>query len=301
MSTQTRPRAPRTQAAIKASQVDAKAQATLEASAVKVEAQEAATEAAVTPREASLGERQNRLVNDYRNAESRHGSSQHAAKVAAIAFFRTLPDVVNVATAKSSTQKPVSVRERASQTLEALCVKVERDSKGKAVRGLDTIGFTVNRFSQLVDAFNNAEATGLVKVDALADASETDAAGSDAEQVEALVSALDQAAVVGGKRAAEALASSVREQVQETVEAEGAEAGSPLSVAVEIAQSDVKDMRAAKVAQAKVTPVVKTAAQTIGDAVQGLWDALESEARNLDAGQKSAILAKVQELSKFLK
>lgn len=295
MSTQTKPRAPRNAAAIKASATEAKAEATQAAQSAKVEAAEAATKVV----EASLTDRQAHHVNAYRNAEATHGSSKHAANVAAVAYFRTLPESVTVTTAKSQTVKPVSARDRAAQTLEALCVKVERDGKGKVTKGLDTIGFTPVRVVQLVNAFTRAETTGVVKVEALANPVEGETV-PDAEQVEALVSALDQAAVVGGIRGADALASSIRETVAERVQAEAGEI-SPLAAAVETAKADVKAMREAKAEQAKSTPVVKTAAQTIGDAVAALVSALEAEAQNLDAGQKSALLAKVQAATLFLK
>lgn len=301
MATNTRPRAPRAAQAVKASQdiakaaqaTDVKAQATMDAQAAKVEAADAAK--VVT--EASLSDRQAHHVNEYRNAESTHGSSKHAANVHAVAYYRTLPESVTVKTAKSSQVKPVSARERAAQTLEALCVRVERTDAGKVVKGLDTIGFTPVRVVQLVNAFTRAEVTGVVKVEALVNGTDE----SNPEQVEALVSALDQAQFVGGVKVADALASSIRERVEETFEAEGDDAGSPLSVALDAAQSDVVAMREAKKEQAKSTPVVKTAAQQIGDAVQALWDVLETESPNLDAGQKSALLAKVEALIKFLK
>lgn len=278
MSTNTKPRAPRTRAAVKASQ-----------DAAKVEAAEAATVVV----EASLNDRQSRYVTDYRAAEATHGSSKHAANVAAVAFFRTLPETVTVTTAKSSQTKPVSARERAARTLEALCVNVERDAKGKVTKGLDTIGYTVQRLTMLVDAFTNAERTGMVKVEALANPVEG-AEVPDAESVESLVSALDQAAVVGGKRAAEALASSIREQVE--TDGDAIVGATPLAKAVAVAQDDVVSMREAKKDQAKETAVVKTGSQVIADAVQVLWDALESESTNLDAGQKSALLGKIQAL-----
>lgn len=296
MATTTKPRAPRTRQAVKVSQdaakVDAKVEATKAAQAAKVEAAEAATVVV----EASLSDRQARYVSEYRSAEADHGTSKHRANVAAVAFFRTLPESETVTTNKSQTVKPVGAIERARRTLEALCVKVERNDKGQVVKGSDTIAFTPQRLTQLVDAFTNAERTSLVKVEALANGDDT----SDAEQVEALVSAFDQAAVVGGKRAAEALASKVREDSEERVAAEAGEI-SPLAAAVESARADVVEMREAKKEQAKTAPVVKTAAQIVGDAVQVLWEALEAEAQNLDAGQKSAMLAKVNEMSKFLK
>lgn len=298
MSTTTKPRAPRTTAAIKASQANAKAEATKTAQAVKVaEAEAEATAKAEAHTEATLSERQSYYVNGYRNAEATHGSSKHAANVAAVAFFRTLPEAEVVKTAKSSQTKKVSARARAAKTIEALCVKVERDAKGNVTKGLDTIGYTVQRLTMLVDAFTNAERTGVVKVEALASG---DADQGDAEKVEALVSALDQAAVVSGKRAAEALASDIRERVEEKAEAEGDDAGDPLTIAVETAQSDVKTLREVKAEQAKATPVVQTAAQKIGDAIAALYDALEADAKDLDAGQKSAMLAKVNDLVKFL-
>lgn len=297
MATTTKPRGPRNAAAIKASATEAKAEATKAAQSTKVEAAEAATKVV----EASLSDRQSRYVTEYRNAEATHSTSKHAANVAAVAFFRTLPDTMVTTTAKSSTTKPVGAIERARQTLEALCVKVERDASGKVTKGADTIAFTPQRLTQLVDAFTNAERTSLVKVEALANPAKGETI-PDAEQVEALVSVFDQAAVVGGKRAAEALASKVREDVESGPDSEHAAAGqSDLSRAVESAKADVVTMREAKKEQAKSSPVVKTPAQTIGDAVQVLWDALEANAKDLDAGQKSAILAKVQELGKFLK
>lgn len=296
MATPTKPRAPRTRQAVKVSQdaakVDAKVEATKAAQAAKVEAAEAATVVV----EASLSDRQARYVSEYRSAEADHGTSKHRANVAAVAFFRTLPESETVTTAKSQTVKPVGAIERARRTLEALCVKVERNANGVVTKGADTIAFTPQRLTQLVDAFTNAERTNLVKVEALVNGTDE----NDAETVEALVSAFDQAAVVGGKRAAEALASKVREDVEERVAAEAGEI-SPLSAAVESAKSDVVEMREAKKAQAVTAPVTRTPAQIIGDQVQALWDALEAEAQNLDSGQKSAMLAKVQEMAKFLK
>lgn len=298
MSTTTKPRAPRTNAAIKASQAtDAKAAETKTAQAVKVAEAEAIESAkAEAHAEATLSERQSYYVNGYRNAEATHGSSKHAANVAAVAFFRTLPEAETVKTAKSSQTKKVSARARAAKTIEALCVRVERDGKGNVTKGLDTIGYTVQRLTMLVDAFTNAERTGVVKVEALASGEATE---QDAEKVEALVSALDQAAVVSGKRAAEALASDIRERVSENpdVTVDGAD---PLTIAVETAQEDVKTLREVKAEQAKATPVTVTPAQKVGDAIAALYDVLESEAQNLDAGQKSAMLAKVNDLVKFL-
>lgn len=305
MSTNTKPRAPRNAAAIKASadaaKVEAKAEATKVAQAAKVEAAEAAK--VVT--EASLSDRQAHYVNEYRNAETTHGSSKHAANVAAVAYYRTLPESVTVKTAKSSQVKPVSARERAAQTLEALCVKVERNEAGKVVKGLDTIGFTPVRVVQLVNAFTRAEVTGVVKVEALVSGEDT----NNPEEVEALVSALDQAQFVGGVKVADALASSIRETIAEA--APGPEAGtvtletkdgkafdfvSPLALAVETAQSDVVAMREAKKEQAKETPVVKSPATVIADAVQVLWDAIEANSTDLDPGQKSALIAKMNAL-----
>lgn len=298
MSTTTKPRAPRNAAAIKASQAtEAKAAETKAAQAVKVaEAEAEATAKAEAHAEATLSERQNFYVNGYRNAEATHGSSKHAANVAAVAFFRTLPEAEVVKTAKSSQTKKVSARARAAKTIEALCVRVERDAKGNVTKGLDTIGYTVQRLTMLVDAFTNAERTGVVKVEALA-SGEGDSV--DAEKVEALVSALDQAAVVSGKRAAEALASDIRERIE--VEAEGGDEGAPLSLAVETAQADVKTLREVKAEQAKATPVTVTPAQKVGDAIAALYDVLEAEAQNLDAGQKSAMLGKINDMLKFLK
>lgn len=308
MSTNTKPRAPRAAAAVKASEAaqreqdaTAKAEATLEAQAAKVEAAEAATVVVA----ASLTDRQAFHVNAYRNAESTHGSSKHAANVAAVAYFRTLPETIKVTTAKSATVKPVSARERAERTLEALCVKVERTTAGKVVKGLDTIGFTPVRVVQLVNAFTRAEVTGVVKLADLVDGTDD----SNPEEVEALVSALDQAQFVGGVKAADALASSIRERIAEA--APGPEAGTvtletsdgeafdfvkPLALAVETAKSDVVAMREAKKEQAKETPVVKSGATVIADAVQVLWDAIEANSTNLDAGQKSALVAKMNAL-----
>lgn len=295
MSTNTKPRAPRAGAAIKASQdiakaaqaADAKAEATKSAQAAKVEAAEAAK--VVT--EASLSDRQAHYVNEYRNAENTHGSSKHAANVAAVAYFRTLPESVTVKTAKSSQVKPVSARERAAQTLEALCVKVERSESGKVVKGLDTIGFTPVRVVQLVNAFTRAEVTGVVKVEALVNGTDE----SNPEEVEALVSALDQAQVVGGVKVADALASQIREQIETDTDDEII-GETPLAKAVAVAQDDVVSMREAKKEQAKSTPVVKSGATVIADAVQVLWDAIESNSTDLDPGQKSALVAKMNAL-----
>lgn len=297
MATATKPRAPRRQAAVKVSQdiaqaaqaVDAKADATKAAQAAKVEAADAATVVV----EASLSDRQARYVSEYRAAEADHGTSKHRANVAAVAFFRTLPVSEMTTTAKSQTVKPVGAIERARRTLEALCVKVERSPQGVVTKGADAIAFTPQRLTQLVDAFTNAERTSLVKVEALVNGTDD----NDAEQVEALVSAFDQARVVGGARAAEALAGSVRERVEEQVEAEGDDAGKPLTLAVETVKADVVEMREAKKSQAVTAAVVPTASQKIADAVTVLWDLIESEAQNLDAGQKSAILAKFHALS----
>lgn len=319
MTAQTAQRAPRkrnnkpTEAALREQAATAKEEATRAAQAAKVEeaakAAEEAAEAVSTAVEASLSEVQHRLVTDYRDAESTHGSSKHKANVAAVAYWRTLPESVTVKTAKSSKVKNVSARERAAQTLEALCVRVERKD-GKVVKGLDTIGFTPVRLVQLVNAFTRAEVTGVVKVDALVNGTDN----SDPEQVEALVSALDQAAVVGGIKAADALASSIREHVEEEsglpveVLADVPDGEEPptyvptdLAIAVETAQADVADMRAAKAEQTRETPVVKTAAQIIGDALNALVSALEENAQDLDAGQKSALLAKVEAATLFLK
>lgn len=298
MSTNTKPRAPRANAAIKASQeADAKVTATLEAQAAKVEAADAAK--VVT--EASLSDRQAHHVNAYRNAEATHGSSKHAANVHAVAYYRTLPESVTVKTAKSSQVKPVSARERAAQTLEALCVKVERNEAGKVVKGLDTIGFTPVRVVQLVNAFTRAEVTGVVKVEALVSGEDT----SDPEQVEALVSALDQAQFVGGVKVADALASRIRERLAESPADENGDLAletvdgmtfdyvKPLALAVEAAKSDVVAMREAKKSQATSTPVVKSPATVIADAVQVLWDTIEANSTDLDAGQRSALLAKM--------
>lgn len=308
MSTSTKPRAPRNAQAVKASQAaqqvqaaTAKEEATLEAQAAKVEAAEAAK--VVT--EASLSDRQSFHVNGYRNAESTHGSSKHQANVHAVAYYRTLPESVTVKTAKSSQVKPVSARERAAQTLEALCVKVERSESGKVVKGLDTIGFTPVRVVQLVNAFTRAEVVGVVKVEALVSGEDT----SDPEQVEALVSALDQAQFVGGVKAADALASTIRERLAESpadangdlalesADGESVDYVKPLDLAVKAAQSDVVSMREAKKEQAKETPVVKSPAMVISDAVQVLWDAIEANSTDLDAGQKSALVAKINALS----
>lgn len=309
MSTSTKPRAARNAQAIKASTdaqkeaqaLAAKEEATREAQAAKVEAAEAVTPVVA----ASLTDRQAFHVNAYRNAESTHGSSKHAANVAAVAYYRTLPETVKITTAKSETTKPVSARERAERTLEALCVKVERTTAGKVVKGLDTIGFTPVRVVQLVNAFTRAEVTGVVKLADLVDGTDD----SNPEEVEALVSALDQAQFVGGVKAADALASSIRERIAEA--APGPEAGTvtmetsegetfdfvkPLALAVETAKSDVVAMREAKKEQEKETPVVKSGATVIADAVQVLWDAIEANSTNLDAGQKSALVAKMNAL-----
>lgn len=312
MSTQTRPRAPRATAAIKASQdiakaaqaADAKVEATKAAQAVKVEAAEVVEASATTT---NVSDVQAFHVNAYRNAEHTAGQSKHAANVAAVAYFRTLPETVKVTTNKSETTKPVSARERAERTLEALCVRVERGPSGKVTKGLDSIGLTVQRVTQLVEAFRNAEVALVslrVEEHAQALASEDPvqvaAVEAEAKAVESLVSALDQARVVGGTKAAAALASSVREDVETevTVAAEKGddEARTPAQVAVDSAKNGVKGMRAGKAEQEKETPVVKTASQKISDAVQVLWDAIETNATDLDAGQKSALVSKVQAL-----
>lgn len=309
MSTQTasksRTRKP-TQAALREQTATAKAEATQAVQAAKVEAAEEAVQAA-TPAEAGLDSdiRRNRYVTDYRSAERQAGQSKHAANVAAVAYFRTLPETVTVTTAKSKVEKPVSARERAEKTLEALCVHVERNANGKVTKGLDSIGFTVQRVTQLVDAFRNAEvALSTLRVEKIADAlNSKEPIGSaqevgdivaDSPQVEKLVSTLDQARVVGGKKAADALASSIREQIEEEV-ATGEDVA-PLAVALENAQTGVKRMREGKAEQAKSTDVVKTGSQKIGDAVQVLWDAIEANASDLDAGQKSALVGKIQAL-----
>lgn len=311
MSTTTKARGATTARAIKASTdaqkaaqaADAKAQATKDAQAAKVEAAEtAAVEAAPVT---DVSDVQAFHVNAYRNAEHTAGQSKHAANVAAVAYFRTLPETVKVTTAKSSTVKPVSARERAEKTLEALCVNVERGASGKVTKGLDSIGLTVQRVTQLVEAFRNAEvAFSALKVEEHAQALASEdpvkvaAVEAEAKQVEALVSALDQARVVGGTKAASALASSVREQVEEEA-TEAEENGTPANVvamAVESARDGVKAMRAGKAAQETESPVTKTAAQKISDEIQALWDAIEENATELDAGQKSALVGKIQAL-----
>lgn len=284
---------------------DAKAEATKAAQAVKVEAAEVAAEAAAPV--TNLDDVRAFHVNAYRNAEHTAGQSKHAANVAAVAFFRTLPETVKVTTNKSETTKPVSARERAERTLEALCVRVERGPSGKVTKGLDSIGLTVQRVTQLVEAFRNAEValtTLRVEEHAQALASEDPvkvaAVEAEAKAVESLVSALDQARVVGGTKAAAALASSVREDVETevTVAAEKGddEARTPAQVAVDAAKNGVKGMRAGKAEQAKESPVIKTASQKISDAVQVLWDAIETNATDLDAGQKSALVSKIETL-----
>lgn len=316
MSTATKPRAPRRQAAVKASEAaireqeaTAKVEATQAAQAAKVAAEEAAVEAE-KPAGPSLSDRQFRLVTDYRNADRDAAIAKHAANVIAVAYFRTLPETITVTTAKSNTTKPVSARERAEKTLEALCVHVERNANGKVTKGLDTIGFTVQRVTQMVEAFRNAEvALSTLRVEehaaALADTDPTTVAATvvEAKQVEALVSKLDQARVEGGTKAAAALASSIREQVEEEVAANGADenAPAPVAVAVEAATDGVDAIREGKREQRKETPKVKTASQIVGDAVAALVSALEAEAQNLDAGQKSALLAKVEAATLFLK
>lgn len=292
-----------TQAALREQAATAKAEATQAAQAAKVEAAEAVAEvveasATVT----NVSDVQAFHVNAYRNAEHTAGQSKHQANVAAVAYFRTLPETVKVTTNKSETTKPVSARERAERTLEALCVRVERSASGKVTKGLDSIGLTVQRVTQLVEAFRNAEvALVSLKVEEHAQALASEdpvkvaAVEAEAKAVESLVSALDQARVVGGTKAAAALASSVRETVEETVEAEGDDA-SPVTVAVESARDGVKGMRAGKAEQAKESPVVKTASQKISDAVQVLWDAIETNATDLDAGQKSALVSKIEAL-----
>lgn len=327
MSTATKPRAATNARAIKASTdaqkaaqaADAKVEATRIAQAAKVaaeatsQAEEAAeemgAEALVSP--ANVSDVQAFHVNAYRNAEHAAGQSKHAANVSAVAFFRTLPETVKVTTSKSSTVKPVSARERAERTLEALCVRVERGPSGKVTKGLDSIGLTVQRVTQLVEAFRNAEvALTSLKVEehaqALAseDPEQVAKVETEARQVEALVSALDQARVVAGTKAAAALASSVRESVEEASEVdfkieseEGpAVVSTPEQVAVESAREGVKGMRAGKTEQTKETGVVKTASQKISDSVQALWDAIEANATDLDAGQKSALVSKIETL-----
>lgn len=313
MSTTTKPRAPRNAAAVKASTeaakaaqaADAKAQATMDAQAAKVEAQGAEEAFAEALTGTSVSDVQAFHVNAYRNAEHTAGQSKHAANVAAVAYFRTLPETIKVTTAKSSTVKPVSARERAEKTLEALCVNVERGASGKVTKGLDSIGLTVQRVTQLVEAFRNAEvAFTSLKVEEHAQALASEdpvkvaAVEAEAKQVEALVSALDQARVVGGTKAASALASSVREAVEEEA-TEAEESGTPantVALAVESAREGVKAMRAGKAAQSVESAVVKTPAQVIADQVQALWDAIEENATDLDAGQKSALVGKIQAL-----
>lgn len=301
-----------TQAALREQAATAKAEATQAAQAAKVEAAEAVAEvveAAATV--TNVSDVQAFHVNAYRNAEHTAGQSKHQANVAAVAYFRTLPETVKVTTNKSETTKPVSARERAERTLEALCVRVERGPSGKVTKGLDSIGLTVQRVTQLVEAFRNAEvALTTLKVEEHAQALASEdpvkvaAVEAEAKAVESLVSALDQARVVGGTKAAAALASSVRETVEEaaqvdfTVESEEGPAvvSTPATVAVESAREGVKGMRAGKAEQEKETPVVKTASQKISDAVQVLWDAIETNATDLDAGQKSALVSKIETL-----
>lgn len=238
-------------------------------------------------RTASIADRKARYVNEYRNAAHGVESSTHKANVSAVAYFKTLPQTVEVKTAKKTTTKPVGAIERARQTIEALCVKVERGADGKVKRGDDVIGYTPARLTQIVEAFENAETVGVIKVENLA---AKGGSKPNAEEVEALVSGFDQFRKVAGTAAAKALASEVRDGGADSVEV----------VAAEVA-SKVADARAAAKSQEVKAPVTKTPAQVVGDAVTALTTALEENAASLDAGQKSALLAKVEALSLFLK
>lgn len=255
------------------------------------------TKPATTPRKASLTERRAFYRSQYRQAESDYGTSLETRDAALVNMFRSLPDTVTTkkktATGETITNKPVSDRQRAKDTLLALAVGV--DDKGVT---RDRFALTDVRVVAIVKAYMRAEtAVGASPVNgALAPVMET-------PQAAALVTALTTAARSTnlGDKGADALAETMRGQIFESTDAV-----KPVDV-VKAAEALTRDAIAkatearkvaaeAAKAKATTTPDVERPVVAISNAVDSLEAALVAQAKDLDAQQKTLIHKRLEAL-----
>lgn len=274
MTTATKPRAPRNATAVKA-------QATADAQSAKVQAAEAAAEA----RKPSLTERRDRAVNDYRQATHGAENAYILRDNALVSFMRTLPESEEI----DSKTKPVSERKRAEATLKALAVAT--DDKGKT---LDIFELTPVRVVQIVKSYTRAEAI-LGDAAGERETPESIPAALLTDAAKPLISAINQAAngTTGlGQKGLDAV-------VSEMSVPEGTDPAEALSAA----EATVRDAVAAKRENAPkpaAEPSVARPVVRVSNALDTLESILTDVGAELDANQKSALLARVTEISKHL-
>lgn len=243
------------------------------------------------PRTASLAQRQAKWKRDYRKAAETTENARILRDTAVVNYFRSLPDSEvsekKTATGVTRTTKPVSDNARAKATLIALAVAV--DDKGKTQ---DIFGLTPQRVVQIVKAYHRAETITQTSTTAgsLAPVLET-------EEANALTVALTEATKHMGDKGADALAETLRSDL------DGVAPADVVAKAETLTREAIAKAKAAKASKAEAKPEAEEGVRpvvAISAALDSLESALAAGASDLDPQQKALLLGRLESLSKHL-